>query len=191
GGPVSYARIHEVPKVMSIPLLILALLSIIGGFVGSFSFLGSSWNPLGNFLAPVLLNGTVQVAAGSTQPIELISTVVSVIIGVLGIAWAWAVYRKSFNYKENRNPFYQLVFHKYYVDEALDFVLIKPIVGLGRLANSVLEGGALDGGSRGLAWLFRGSSGGLRRLQTGYMRNYALAILVGVVLIVVYYAVRG
>ena len=48
----------------------------------------------------------------------------------------------------------------------------------------------LDGGSRGIAWLFRGGSSLLRRLQTGYMRNYALAILIGVVLIVLYYAVR-
>jgi NADH-quinone oxidoreductase subunit L len=54
-----------------------------------------------------------------------------------------------------------------------------------------LEGGVLDTGSRDVALLFRGTGGVLRRLQTGYMRNYALAILVGVVLIIVYYAVRG
>ena len=104
---------------------------------------------------------------------------------------ALLLYRKGFAYKENKNPFYQLVFHKYYVDEALNFVLLKPVVGVGRLASHWLEGDLLDGGSRGIAWLLRGSSAGLRRLQTGYMRNYALAILVGVVLIVIYYAVRG
>jgi NADH-quinone oxidoreductase subunit L len=49
----------------------------------------------------------------------------------------------------------------------------------------------LDGGSRGTAWVFSRTSAGLRRLQTGYMRNYALAILFGVILIVIYYAVRG
>ena len=49
----------------------------------------------------------------------------------------------------------------------------------------------LDGGSQGVAWVFGRTGGMLRRLQTGYMRNYALAILLGVVLIIVYYAVRG
>ena len=58
--------------------------------------------------------------------------------------------------------------------------------------NWLFEGGVLDGGSRGLAWITRGVSSMLRRLQTGYMRNYALAILFGVVLLVPYYAVmRG
>ena len=54
-----------------------------------------------------------------------------------------------------------------------------------------LERDALDGGSRSLGKLFLGMSKGLRRLQTGYVRNYALAIMIGVLLIIVYYAVRG
>ena len=95
----------------------------------------------------------------------------------------------------DKNPLYQLVAHKYYVDEALTVVLIRPLLALSRAATRWLEGDALDGGSRGIASLFRGTSGVLRRLQTGYMRNYALAILLGVILIIAYYvfqfAVRG
>ena len=55
----------------------------------------------------------------------------------------------------------------------------------------MVENFTLDGASRGVAFIFRGTSNGLRRLQTGYMRNYALAIMFGVVLIVLYYTVRG
>ena len=67
----------------------------------------------------------------------------------------------------------------------------SPSPGTGSWFNSILEGGVLDGGSRAIAWIFRGKVG-VRRVQTGYTRNYALGILLGAVLIyVVYYAVRG
>ncbi len=123
--------------------------------------------------------------------VQWLSTGLSVILGLLGILVAWRLYGRGFQYKENKNPLYQLVFHKYYVDEILSAVIVQPILSFGRAATRWLEGGALDGGSRGVAFLLRGTSAGLRRLQTGYMRNYALAILIGVVLIILYYAVRG
>ena len=70
-------------------------------------------------------------------------------------------------------------------------MIVRPLQGLGRGLSRYLEGSTLDGGSRGIGQIFSGASSLLRRVQTGYMRNYALGILVGVVLIIVYYAVRG
>ncbi len=182
-----FYNIHEAPPVMTIPLVILAALSVIGGFAGSFSIIGiPSWQPLANFLAPVFSG----VHANETSFMrQLISTGVSVLAALVGIAWAWRLYGKGFQFKENNNPVYQLVFHKYYVDEILAAILIRPLLWLGRAAARLIEGDALDGGSRGVAWLLRGTSAALRRLQSGYMRNYALVILVGAVLIIVYYAV--
>jgi NADH-quinone oxidoreductase subunit L len=120
---------------------------------------------------------------------EWLSTGVSLLLAALGILVAWLRYRRGFVYKESASPVYQLVLHKYYVDELCTAVIINPLLWLGRTATTLLEGGLLDGGSRGIGWVTRGVSGGLRRLQTGYMRNYALAILFGVVLLVIYYAV--
>ncbi|MDQ6660844.1 MAG: NADH-quinone oxidoreductase subunit L, partial [Chloroflexota bacterium] len=187
-GRVDFAHIHNISSVMSVPLILLAILSVIGGFVGSFGLFGAvNAHPLASFLSPVFTD--VRTTEGSLG-LQWLSTILSVVAGLLGIFAAWRLYGRGFQYKENSNPLYQLVFHKYYVDEILDIILVKPIYWIGRTANSVLEGGALDGGSRGIVWIFRGTSSTLRRLQTGYMRNYALAIMVGVVLIVVYYAVR-
>ncbi len=189
GGRVRYYDIHEVPPVMSIPLIILAILSIIGGFIGSLELFGAGkWAPLANFLAPVFTGTHPAVVSLTTA---WLSTGLSVVLGLLGIAGAWALYGKGFRYRENRSPLYQFAFHKYYVDEALSLLLVRPILALGRGLSRFLEGNALDGGSRGVAWILSGTSAGLRRVQTGYMRNYALAILLGVVLIVLYYAVRG
>jgi NADH-quinone oxidoreductase subunit L len=115
----------------------------------------------------------------------------SVGLALIGILGAWTLYRNGFFYKENKNPLYQLAFHKFYVDEFFILVLIRPILWIGRTANRLLERDLLDGGSREVGTVFVGASGLLRRLQTGYVRNYALAILIGVLLIIVYYAVRG
>ena len=184
---VAYNRLQEVSPVMTVPLIILGVLSVIGGFVGSFSLFGASnWQPFTNFLAPVL-----SIAPEPSLSVQWISTGLSVLLGLLGILGAWLLYGKGFSYKENDNPLYQLVLHKYYIDEILDTIIIKPILWIGRTATQFLEGDTLDGGSRGIAWVLRGSSAGLRKLQTGYVRNYAFAIFVGLVLIIAYYVVRG
>ncbi len=188
-GSVSYSNIHEPPPVMTMPLIVLAVLSVIGGFVGSLTIFGApGWHPLAGFLSPVF---AAVHGPESSLTVEWISTGLSVALGLLGIFAAYRLYGRGFSYKENRSPLYQLVLHKYYVDEALTTLIVNPILAFGRAATRFLEGDTLDGGSRGVAFLLRGTSSGLRRLQTGYMRNYALAILLGVVVIVVYYAVRG
>jgi len=195
-GHGGFYRIYEAPAVMTVPLIILAIFSVIGGWIGSFALIGlPNWHPLATFLNPVFAN-----PAWSTTPVafpaaslttQWISTGLSVALGTLGILGAVALYRKGFEYKESKDPLYQLVFHKYYIDEMLTTILINPLLWLGRTASRLLEGDLLDGGSRGIAWVFGRTSAGLRRLQTGYMRNYALAILFGVILIIIYYAVRG
>src|SRR5436305_2050740 len=182
--------IHEAPAIMTIPLIILAVLSIIGGLVGSFDLISlSKWRPLTAFLSPVFAD--VHTMATASLAVEWISTLVSVVIALLGIFAAWRLYGRGFQYKENKNPLYQLVFHKYYVDEILDAGVVQPILWFGRTAARLLEGDVLDGGSRAVAQGLQGISAGLRRLQTGYVRNYALAILIGAILIILYYAVRG
>ncbi len=194
--PRSDYEIYESPPVMTVPMMILAVLSIIGGFVGSFALFGDpSLHPFATFLNPVFTNPQwtnvpVQVPVASLS-VQWLSTGLSVGLALLGILGAWTLYRNGFFYKENNNPLYQLVLHKYYVDEFFILVLIRPLVWTGRTASHLLERDVLDGGSRVVGKVFVGASGLLRRLQTGYVRNYALAILLGVILIIVYYAVRG
>ncbi len=177
-------EIYEAPAVMTVPL---AILSTIGGLVGSFALFNvARWQPLSAFLSPVL--GEAQ--EGSLR-VLWISTGASLAFALLGLLIAWRRYGQGFVYKESRNPLYRLVFHKYYIDEICIALLINPLLWLGRQASWLLEGGLLDGGSRALARGFGLVSAGLRRLQSGYVRNYALAILIGVVLIIMYYVVRG
>ncbi|MGH2479184.1 MAG: hypothetical protein ACRDHW_05980, partial [Ktedonobacteraceae bacterium] len=159
-------------------------------------FGGASWQPFANFLNPIFTNSSWTGVQVREIPLSLgmgwLSTGLSLGLALLGIGIAWLLYGRGFAYRESRNPLYQLVFHKYYIDELCTTVIVNPLKWLGRAATTLFEGDVLDGGSRGLARLTGGTSGVLRRLQTGYMRNYALAILFGVVLLVLYYAVvRG
>jgi NADH-quinone oxidoreductase subunit L len=192
-----FYAIYESPAIMTVPLIILAILSVIGGLIGSFALFGKeSWQPFAHFLSPLFSNAswtTVGVHSATLSiGLDWLSTGLSLGLALLGILGAWLIYGRGFQYKEQRNPLYQLVLHKYYVDELCVAVIITPLLWLGRTATALFEEGLLDGGSRGIAWVTRGVSASLRRLQTGYVRNYALAILFGVVLLIIYYAVmRG
>ncbi len=189
--------IYESPTIMTTPLLILAVLSVIGGLVGSFAiFNDAKWMPFAHLLNPLFTNSAWTSVNLHEVPLsvglEWLSTGLSLALALLGILGAWLVYRRGFNYEASRNPLYRLVLHKYYVDELCTAVLINPLLWVGRTASTLLEGDLLDQGSYGLGRLTSGLSNVLRRLQTGYMRNYALAILFGVVLLIIYYAVmRG
>lgn len=196
-GRGGFYAIFESPAIMTVPLIILAVLSVIGGLVGSFALFGlPHWQPLTDFLNPIFTNAAWTGVPVHEVPLSLglawLSTGLSLAAALVGIGGAWLMYRRGFQYKENPSPLYQLILHKYYIDEVCTAVIINPLLWLGRTASTFLEGDVLDGGSRGVAWLTRRSSGFVRRMQTGYMRNYALAILFGVVLLVIYYAVmRG
>ncbi len=184
GNPL--ARVHEAPWIMLAPMVALAVLSIIGGFYST------PWaDSLGQFLTPVLGNGFNLDAFTLQSGMLWISFGVGVLAGAIGIGAAAYMYvRRAPRLQPMRNFIYQTLLHKYWLDELYDWVIVKPIVGAGRLANRFVEGGALDGGSRGLAWLVGKTSTRLRVVQSGYVRNYALVFLVGAILIILYYIAK-
>src|SRR5579859_136363 len=184
GNPL--ARVHEAPWIMLAPMVVLAGLSTVGGLYGTPWF-----DTLGSFLTGVLGNG-FNVATFALQGAALwISFGVGLLAALLGIGVAWFMYvRRAPSLRPMGNIVYQLLLHKYWIDEIYDWVIVKPIVGMGRLANRFVEDGALDGGSRRLAWLVGKTSVGFRTVQSGYVRNYALVFLVGAILIILYYVAR-
>lgn len=192
-GHGGFWEIYKSPSIMTVPLIILAVLSVVGGLVGSWALFGRSWAPFAHFLTPIFTNATWTNMTVVETTLSLrwiwLSTGISLLLAVLGILFAWLRYRGGFEYKESKNPFYQLSFHKYYVDEICIALIITPILWLGRTASTWLEGNVLDTGSRGVGKSVNVVSKTLTYLQTGFMRNYALAILFGVVALVIYYAV--
>ena len=180
------AHVHEAPWVMLVPMIVLAVLSTIGWIYGA------PWaDVLGQFLSPVFGNGfnldTFTLQGGALW----ISFGAGLLAALIGTGIAWLMYaRRTPSLQPMRNFVYQTLLHKYWIDELYDWVIVKPIVKSGKLANRALEGGLFDGGSRGVAWLVGKTSIGFRTAQTGYARNYALIFLVGAVLILLYYIAR-
>jgi NADH-quinone oxidoreductase subunit L len=177
-------NVREVGATMMVPMIILGILSVIGGFYGT------PWNDaIGTFLEPSTHTVNVGVPPGSG--LFWSGTAIGLVTGLIGIAIAWALYaRRQPRFAPSRNPLVVLLQHKYYIDELYDAVIVVPIMSIGVLWRIGLEEGLFGRGSSGLGQLVGGMSKGLRRLQTGYARNYALAIFVGAALILVYFVVH-
>jgi NADH-quinone oxidoreductase subunit L len=191
---------------MTVPLLILAVLSIIGGLVGIPMIPG--WNRIHDFLAPVVAGHAVEVAqkvssglafasggAAAAEPLahhsaglELLMMGVSVAIGLAGIITAYYLYirRPELPDKiaERFKGYYHLLANKYFVDEVYNALVVSPINSIStflwkRLDEQVVDGALVNGS----ASLVKKASGLLKYVQTGFVQNYALSILFGLAII--------
>jgi NADH-quinone oxidoreductase subunit L len=173
--------VHEPGLVMLVPMTILAALATIGGFDGlPFA------DGIEKFLAPVL--GTSPQVAGASYWLSLTFGLVAALIGI-GIAWARYGAHPRVRFAPARG-LAAAALRGYYLDEVYGALLVTPVLALGTLLRRVGENAAFDGGGQ---WLARGvvfSSRALRPLQTGYVRNYALAIFVGAALILLFYLIH-
>ena len=213
-------HIHESPKTMLIPLVVLAALSITGGWVSWPEILGGNSRFI-HFLEPVIAvphEARVEAAKGvSSHGGELLLMLLSEGLVVLGILLAWYIYIKRTELAEKAakgfGGFYDLVFHKYYVDELYDALFVNRAKDLG-LALGSFDTNVIDGlGVNGAAWLTRfisrlsiwwdtwivdGSvklgarivwllSYPVRLIQDGLVQSYMLLIVIGLVGVLAYY----
>ncbi len=187
-------HVHEAPWAMVVPLVILAVLAAIGGYVGLPAFLGMG-NAIDGFLEPVFADSQMGHAAAGGASTEILLMVVSVLAAAAGIFVAYWLYIRRWGLAERMTKsaqwLYNLVYNKYYVDEGYTEAVIKPLRGLGDLFSDVVDPRGIDGGVNGLAKVIGLAGEGLRRAQTGLVRNYALAMFVGVVAVVAYFILRG
>ncbi len=205
-------HIHESPKIMTVPLMILAVLSIIGGYVGVPHVLGGA-NHIHEFLAPVLGGAaepgkahagitlisqawaSVGEAGGHSAILELLMMVVSVVIALIGIGIAYLFYVKNPALPkllaEKQKGLYKLVFNKYYIDEIYQVLFINSFKWAGTALWKGFDELVIDGTVNGIAYLIGWLSGVMRRMQTGLVQNYAFSMVIGGVILVIYYIVRG
>jgi NADH-quinone oxidoreductase subunit L len=186
GQPRTEVEPHESPMLMRVALIALAAGATLVGILG----LSATTGYMARFLAPVV--GKPQEAARG--PSELVLTVISLVIAVGGISLAWFVYGSgTIDWQALRvrlaGPKRTLQ-RGFYVNDAYNAGLVAP----GRLASAflayVVDARVIDGTVNGLGHVFRGLAGAGRKLQTGLVRTYALAFLVGVVGVLLYLAVR-
>jgi NADH-quinone oxidoreductase subunit L len=193
--PEVEAHVHESPKPMTIPLMVLAVLSVIGGYVGIPHVLGGS-NRIEGFLSPVFAHGesAAHDVAHHAPSTEYILMVISIAVVLVAILIAYRFYVKNLEIPRKlaeryRSPF-RIVFNKYYVDELYAKVIVNPLLNLALFLWKQFDVLVIDGAANGIASVVKGLGSVVRRTQTGYLRNYALSLIFGAMLILVYYIFR-
>jgi NADH-quinone oxidoreductase subunit L len=172
-----HAHVHESPWIMTLPLGILAILSVIGGWVGVPLAFGGH-NEFEHFLEPVFNPGAHIAEHVTSRAAEPILAVISVLTALLGLYLAYAFYvRKpgtAAALAKRFAPLYSLLDHKYWVDEIYGRLIITPLLAISRLVlNGLVDGGIVQGIPSGLAATTRGTGSIVRRIQSGNIRSYA------------------
>jgi NADH-quinone oxidoreductase subunit L len=186
-------HLHESPGVMTVPLMILAVLSVVGGLIG-FPIV-EGWNKFSEFLAPVFAQAAPAAAAHHAVGFEVAMMIVSMAIAGLGILLAYKLYIKNPRLPDRmaeRYPAsYSMIYNKYWVDEIYDWVFVGPLVRFSVFLWKTIDNLLVDGAVNGVAAVARGGSEFFKRLQTGNIQGYALSILMGAVFLVGYFLVNG
>ncbi|RPI10559.1 MAG: NADH-quinone oxidoreductase subunit L, partial [Zetaproteobacteria bacterium] len=198
---------HESPKVMTVPLAILGFFTVVAGFFGY----STSHSPYYSFVEPVFR--AAGHAAEHHGPSELLMAVISVAIAVVGIALAYQMYLRrpglADRLAERFRGLYTLLWNKYWVDELYDAVFVDfgkrlchrlwgvdakavdgAVNGAGALTvflsavSAKFDFRAVDGLVNAIADLIQGGSETFKRIQTGVLQNYLLAMAMGIFVIV-------
>jgi len=172
-------HLHESPPLITVPLLILMVFSIFSGYV----FLNGKTYGLENYM---------HFMGGHEGPVDMFVAILSTVVALAGIAGAWAVYQAKMVTAESIGrffgPLYSLVYNKYYLDFLYEKVICAWIlVGIGNLLN-LFDSAIVDGIVDGVGKSIRGAGGIVRRVETGQLQAYALAIFAGVVVLLGYLA---
>src|SRR5262249_17118454 len=177
-------HVHESPAVMTIPLIVLAALTVVAGLVVGFP--SAHGTAFARFLAPVLPLHQAEHAGGVAFALLLLSSAVAV-AGVI-VALVMYVFRPVPIEKVGvpGNPVHLLLLRKYYVDEIYDFLFVRPFFRIADWCARVADHGVIDGIVNGVGTAVVRWAQGLRHVQTGMVMNYALGILVGAVAVVAY-----
>ena len=176
---------HESPRTMTVPLMILAALSVIGGFVGIPAALGGR-NMIEHWLEPIFSRAQSQLSVSSSvsHAEEYGLMALSVLVGIAGILLARQMYVKRKSAAHAKGMFYKLLSNKYYVDEVYDTIVVTPTVkGSDKLLWKGFDVFFIDGIVNGSAKVIAFVSERLRKIQVGIAQTYALAFVIGIILI--------
>lgn len=179
-------HLHESPAAITIPLIILAILSIIGGYVGVPEFIMHGAHSLREFLAPVFAGSNKILEAHEvSHSTEWMLTGVSTALIVITIVFAWSRFSKKPD-TEEATGFGKVLADKWYVDEAYDKIIVQPLDKLGVFFKNIFEKSVVDGIVNGVGRLVNYSSRQLRLLQSGQVGSYVLLMVLGMLLFFVF-----
>jgi NADH-quinone oxidoreductase subunit L len=181
-GDLHHHTPHESPRAMTIPLIVLAVLSIVGGLVGIPELFMNNGHRLEVFLLPVFENSKqyMEQHEHPSHSTEWMLLAVSVSLIALVILMAVRKFAKG-KVSEEATGLGKLLQNKWYVDEFYESLIVKPLLALGTVLNNVVERNAIDRLVNGVGRAVQYSSRQLRLLQSGNVGGYILMMVLGIV----------
>jgi NADH-quinone oxidoreductase subunit L len=182
---------HESPKVMLVPLVILAVLSVVGGWIGWPQTIGGNQR-FDHFLAPVFSAHAEEAAVSQAEHSqELLLAGISVLAALAGLFLAWLLYKRRRDLPDKIAAglgwLYTTVRDKYYVDEGYNVAFVQPLIqGSIRLLWRGIDVDTIDAAANDSADGARHTSDALRRMQSGLIRSYAGWVALGAAAVVAY-----
>jgi NADH-quinone oxidoreductase subunit L len=174
---------HESPWVMTVPLVVLSLLTVVAGFVFGL--------PFGATRIAHLLGSVFAEHAESHAALVVL---VSVMVFAAGLGLAMYRYRmtpvKADTVGRPRTWAHAMLINAYYVDAVYDRLIVRPLLALAIVLARAVDLGVIDGIVNGVGRLVTAWGAGLRRVQSGYVVNYALTMLAGAVVVIAFLLVR-
>ncbi|UCC43096.1 MAG: NADH-quinone oxidoreductase subunit L [Candidatus Zixiibacteriota bacterium] len=189
------SHLHESPRSMTVPLVVLGVLSVIGGFVGMPHIFGVA-NHFEEWMAPVVAtHGAIAEHALASGPgsaaMEWLLMAVSVVLVVFSIYMAFRVYNRKIEtataLRQRFALMHRVLLNKYYVDEIYGAVIVRPVVYGSLFLWKFVDVIVIDGLVNGIARVGRDASDLLRYSQSGRVRNYAAIFLAGVVILLAWF----
>ncbi|MGB9898580.1 NADH-quinone oxidoreductase subunit L, partial [Thermanaerothrix sp.] len=188
GEPRSEAaeKATESAPIVTVPLIVLAVLSVLGGLI----------NLPGSYALEHWLEHTLHTVEAIPFQVSIAASSLAVALAGLGLAW-WLYGRRPLSSPREIDPLarvldgvYRALERKWWVDEIYHALVVRPYHGLAHVLAQVVDLGFIDGIVNGIGYVARRLALWWRQWQNGYVRSYALSIVVGVVLIVAYLLLR-
>jgi NADH-quinone oxidoreductase subunit L len=184
-------HVHESPRSMLIPLVILALLSIVGGWVAAPEFWGAP-DYFAKFLEPVFAQGSAanaEAAEATARVLEIPLAILALITASLGLLFAWWLYLrrpgKPEQLAKSMRGAYTTLLNKYYVDEIYAALIIKPLLWVStNFLWQTVDVRAIDATVNGIAEGATDIGDGVRHTQSGNTRSYAVWVVIGALVII-------
>jgi len=171
-------HLHESPGAMTIPLIALAILATVGGFLGIPEVFAKNSNWLGHFLGPVL--GEHASEASIPVSTEWMLMGVSTVLAASMVIYAWGRFSKKPELDTPRG-IGKWMADKWYVDEIYQALIVRPLKAFSGFLDNVMEKGVIDGVVNGTGRLVQYSSRQLRYLQSGQVGGYVLLMVIGII----------
>jgi NADH-quinone oxidoreductase subunit L len=171
---------------MLVPLIVLAIASLLGGFLGLPGPLGL----IQKFLEPVFVpaNEILGIEEHGLQAIDYGLMVLSLMVAMAGIVLAWVFYVRRVDLPikvgAKLQPVYKVVYNKFYIDEFYAATFVRLAVDGSSWVWHRFDEAVIDGAVNGVGWLWQRAGALVRPIQTGKVQNYLLGIFIGVFVVV-------